>query len=112
MNRTATEADCVHVCLYVCVLANDSSTQQQCAHPSLSFLIQEMADLAKSPPPGITAGPINDDMFHWSGKKTSLEGVEMDVLEEWGGGNADVLYSTYLDDISPPLGTIAGPVSR
>ena len=33
---------------------------------------QELVELSKSPPLGISAGPIEDDMFHWQGSLSIL----------------------------------------
>lgn len=39
------------------------------------FFYQELGDLTKNPTPGITAGPIEEDLFHWQGKDISSDNI-------------------------------------
>ncbi|KAI8338509.1 ubiquitin-conjugating enzyme/RWD-like protein [Chlamydoabsidia padenii] len=56
---------------------------------ALKRIQREMADLAKNPPDGITAGPINDDMFHWTG---SIAGP-VDSPYKGGTFKLDIVFS-------------------
>ncbi|KAI8084828.1 ubiquitin carrier protein, related [Halteromyces radiatus] len=40
---------------------------------ALKRIQRELNDLAKNPPPGITAGPVDEDMFHWKGSVAGPE---------------------------------------
>ncbi|KAI8800622.1 ubiquitin-conjugating enzyme [Cladochytrium replicatum] len=39
---------------------------------ALRRLQRELADMMKNPPVGVSAGPVNDDMFRWQGELIAL----------------------------------------
>ncbi|CAO3597418.1 unnamed protein product [Absidia cylindrospora] len=56
---------------------------------ALKRIQREMAHLTKNPPDGITAGPIDDDMFHWIG---AISGPQ-DSPYKGGTFKLDIVFS-------------------